>query len=149
MDTKLGNSDRTPSHNIALPRIMMRLRLRPSPSVILFLLIILASSLASAQNQQVMILRSTLQNLLAAVENRNGGQIHLLSTKKGYQFLVRALNRHPDAAKILKAMGTSSAVSHVRWINLTNTSAQGQVKWVMFNFVVEDGRWKFDGAAPA
>ncbi len=99
-----------------------------------------------AQARATPALRNTLIQLLSAMEDNDMGQIRSVSTKQGYQFMVRALNNHREAGKILRTIGTREAASRVRWIKVTETFARGRVKFVLIDFITQGGKWKFNGA---
>ncbi len=100
----------------------------------------------SAQVRPTPELRIALQQFLDAVANDDMGRIHALSTKSGYQLIVRALNNHKEASKMLKVIGAEYAASRVRWMKVTDTFARGKVKFVFVDLIVQRGRWKFNNA---
>jgi len=101
---------------------------------------------AVAQIRPTPALRISVDKFLDAVGNDDLGHLRPVTTRRGYHFIVRALNNHKEASKLLKMIGTATAASHVHWTEITQTVARGKVKWVTIEFVLEQGKWKFNGA---
>ena len=101
---------------------------------------------ATAQVRPTPALHVALENFLDALAHDDLDRLHVLSTKKGYRFIVNALNEHREASRILQTIGAENVASRVHWIKVTDTFARGKVKFVLVDFIIQSGKWKFNDA---
>ncbi len=117
--------------------------------VIICFAFVATTEMVPAQIRPTPELRRSVTRFLDAIEQNDLTTVRTLSTKRGYQFVVRAVNNHREAGRILDIIGTSSIVSRIRWWEITPSVARGRVRWVTIQFVFEQGKWKFDAASAA